>query len=68
MPPIRASGIQSGNFSGPVGSTIGQQATLRLVPERTFALDVVIVQAPLTVAGAIATLADAAPTPDRRGG
>ena len=25
MPPLRASGIQSGNFSGPVGSTIGQQ-------------------------------------------
>jgi hypothetical protein len=24
-PPLRASGIQSGNFSGPVGSTIGQQ-------------------------------------------
>src|SRR5215218_67641 len=24
-PPIRASGIQSGNFSGSVGSTIGQQ-------------------------------------------
>jgi Glycosyl hydrolases family 16 len=24
-PPIRVSGIQSGNFSGPVGSTIGQQ-------------------------------------------
>lgn len=25
-PPLRVSGIQSGNFSGPVGSTIGQQA------------------------------------------
>ena len=25
MPPLRVSGIQSGNFSGPVGSTIGQQ-------------------------------------------
>ena len=24
-PPLRVSGIQSGNFSGPVGSTIGQQ-------------------------------------------
>ena len=24
-PPIRVSGIQSGNFSGPVGSTVGQQ-------------------------------------------
>jgi Glycosyl hydrolases family 16 len=24
-PPLRASGIQSGNYSGPVGSTIGQQ-------------------------------------------
>jgi hypothetical protein len=26
MPPLRVSGIQSGNFSGPVGSTIGQQS------------------------------------------
>jgi hypothetical protein len=25
LPPLRVSGIQSGNFSGPVGSTIGQQ-------------------------------------------
>jgi len=25
VPPLRVSGIQSGNFSGPVGSTIGQQ-------------------------------------------
>jgi len=25
MPPLRVSGIQSGNFSGPVGSTTGQQ-------------------------------------------
>lgn len=25
QPPLRVSGIQSGNFSGPVGSTIGQQ-------------------------------------------
>jgi Glycosyl hydrolases family 16 len=25
MPPLRVSGIQSGNFSGPVGSNIGQQ-------------------------------------------
>jgi hypothetical protein len=25
QPPIRVSGIQSGNFSGPVGSTLGQQ-------------------------------------------
>jgi hypothetical protein len=25
-PPMRVSGIQSGNFSGPIGSTIGQQA------------------------------------------
>jgi Glycosyl hydrolases family 16 len=25
MPPLRVSGIQSGNFSGPVGSAIGQQ-------------------------------------------
>ena len=24
-PPLRVSGIQSGNFSGPVGSTVGQQ-------------------------------------------
>jgi hypothetical protein len=26
QPPLRVSGIQSGNFSGPVGSTVGQQA------------------------------------------
>jgi hypothetical protein len=25
QPPIRVSGIQSGNFSGPIGSTVGQQ-------------------------------------------
>lgn len=25
LPPLRVSGLQSGNFSGPVGSTIGQQ-------------------------------------------
>jgi hypothetical protein len=25
LPPLRVSGIQSGNFSGPVGSTLGQQ-------------------------------------------
>jgi hypothetical protein len=25
-PPMRVSGVQSGNFSGPVGSTVGQQA------------------------------------------
>ena len=25
LPPMRVSGIQSGNFSGPVGSTVGQQ-------------------------------------------
>ena len=25
VPPLRVSGIQSGNFSGPVGSTVGQQ-------------------------------------------
>jgi hypothetical protein len=25
MPPLRVSGIQSGNFSGPVGGTVGQQ-------------------------------------------
>ena len=25
QPPLRVSGIQSGNFSGPVGSTVGQQ-------------------------------------------
>jgi hypothetical protein len=25
QPPLRVSGIQSGNFSGPVGSTLGQQ-------------------------------------------
>jgi hypothetical protein len=31
-PPLRVSGIQSGNFSGPVGSTVGQQPFLDQQP------------------------------------